>query len=119
MAAHASCDRCPTVVEKVLCPDHAELKCDSCERVSDRMLCEDCADGEYGDDGDRRAPDDDDIVELLERSVVSDDLQDLAAAIRRRDLVESEYLLDKVASAVPGWSDRVSLGRYSPRAKAA
>lgn len=119
MASHVTCDRCPTVIDKVLCPDHAELKCDSCERVSDRLLCETCAEDEYGDDGDRRAPDEDDVVELLERSVVSDDLQDLAAAIRRRDSVEAEYLLDKVARAVPGWSDRVSLGRYSPRVKAA
>ena len=52
-------------------------------------------------------------VDFIQDAVITDDVSDLAAAIRPSDLTEAEYLLDKIAAAVPGWSDRVSLGRYS------
>lgn len=50
---------------------------------------------------------------------VQDAVGDLASAIRRGDTSEAEYLLDKIAGDMPGWSDRISVGRYSPRARAA
>lgn len=119
MATHTTCDHCSTPVDKVLCANHAEVRCDVCERVSDRLMCESCAEDEYGDDDDYRDAKDEDVAALLEQSVIGDDVSDLAAAIRRGDLSEAEYMLDKIASAVPSWSDLVSLGRYSSRAKAA
>ncbi|HCB76779.1 MAG TPA: hypothetical protein DEP91_11520 [Sphingomonas bacterium] len=42
-----------------------------------------------------------------------------AAAIRRGDVSEAEHLLDKVAGQIDGWSDMVSIGRYSPRSRGA
>ena len=114
-----TCDDCTTIVDRVHCEKHAVAKCECCQNATRRLLCEDCAEDEYGSDADDRDADDDDVIALLEQSVTSDDLQDLAAAIRREDRDEAEHLLDKIAARVPGWADRVSLGRYSRRAKAA
>lgn len=83
-----------------------EINCDRCSRdmEHDDLLCRKCAARPEVQGGD---------------SDVSDHIEDLAAAIRRGDLTEASDLLDKVAAAVPGWSDRVSIGRYGPRGRVA
>lgn len=85
-----------------------QVNCDGCGRdADDECYCAKCA-----------AP-----KVAAKASSVADDLEaavgDLAAAIRRGDTSEAEYLLDRVAAEIPGWSDRVSIGRYSPMARAA
>ncbi len=104
----------------VTCSDCAEHRCHSCEQAKNKLYCAICAEEEFGSDDDAE-PTDEDIAAFLEHAVITDDVGDLAAAISRGDIPEAAYLLDKIAAVVPGWSDRVSLGRYSPagRAKAA
>lgn len=119
MPVQASCDHCSATVKKIFCEHHQPVKCDSCDRITDRVLCEDCAEDEYGADDETRAPDEDDVIDFINDHVSADIIEDVSAAVRRSDNMEAEALLDRLASYVPGWADRVSLGRYSWRAKAA
>lgn len=78
-----------------------DANCDGCGKdCEDECYCSNCAKAEPDIGG-------------------SDRVGDLAAAIRRGDTSEAEYLLDGIAAEIPGWSDRVSIGRYSPRARSA
>ena len=77
------------------------ITCESCGKsCGDDVFCSTCADGEEDVD-------------------VGHDVTDLAAAIRRGDTSEAEVILDRIGGQIDGWSDMISLGRYSPRARIA
>lgn len=86
-----------------------EITCDACcgDMSNDEVICAKCV-KKTSMRAAEAAPD-----------TLEDEVGDLAAAIRRGDLGEAEYLLDKIAAQVPGWADRVSVARYSSLARAA
>jgi hypothetical protein len=59
-------------------------------------------------------------LDLDDRVEVSGDcVSDLSAAIRRGDLSEAEHLLDRLFENDAALTERVQVGRFSGRAKAA
>ncbi|OWK34097.1 hypothetical protein [Sphingomonas dokdonensis] len=115
MSVEIKCDTCTTDVgsaEQILCPKCAATKCSSCHLPGDKLYCRDCAENEFGDDADCC-----DCCDCCDGASVEDvrddDIIDLAAALRRGDVIAAEDALDRVARAVEGWRDLVDRGRYS------
>jgi hypothetical protein len=61
----------------------------------------------------------DEVTDLSAQAIDDEVVTDLAAALRRRDFVEAEAQLDKLAADNGRLSWAVSLGRFGGRAKAA
>lgn len=86
------------------------ITCDKCSKDCDvETYCGTCYDSAQSDcDCDEAT---------IEAPDVGFDVTDLAAAIRRGDRHEAEAILDRIAGQIDGWSDMVSIGRYSPAAR--
>jgi hypothetical protein len=108
MPISITCKCCSTHIadgEDVLCRTCAKTECSSCGEPAKKIYCAGCAEVAFGDDCDS--------AEEVDRLEVAD----LSTAIRRGDRDEAEHILDRIASFIDGWSEAVSQGRYSPRAR--
>jgi hypothetical protein len=100
---------------QVLCRTCSASTCSNCSDVEEKLYCETCAEALFGSIADPQ-PDADELIGSLVDARI---LRVLSAAIRRGDTAAAEVELDKLAAEVTGWTNEVSIGRYSPQARAA